>query len=100
MVRRMDFSTTSHAQAVAIVASGKITSQPPPLWMAKRTDAKLQMVRGGKGYAVLPFGGTGVSCSQRLEVLLPDGTSCGARDYPIAAGACDTRDLALSADGT
>jgi hypothetical protein len=29
-----------------------------------------------------------------------DGTSCGAREYPIAAGTRDTGDLTLAMDGT
>ena len=33
-------------------------------------------------------------------MLAPDGKSCGARDYPLAAGTCDTLDLALGMDGT
>jgi hypothetical protein len=49
---------------------------------------------------VLPYAATGVACSQRLEVVAPDGTSCGSREYPIAAGTCDTHDLSLGADGT
>ena len=58
------------------------------------------MARGGRGYAVVPYGAKNVTCSQRIEVVAPDGTSCGAREYPIAAGTCDTHDMALGADGT
>jgi len=35
-----------------------------------------------------------------VEVVAPDGTSCGQRDYAVAAGNCDTKDLAMGADGT
>jgi hypothetical protein len=41
-----------------------------------------------------------VNCSQPVEVIAPDGTSCGATDYPIAPGACDTLALTLAEDGT
>jgi integrase len=37
---------------------------------------------------------------QHVEVVGSDGTSCGAADYLIAAGNCDTKDLMLAADGT
>jgi hypothetical protein len=68
--------------------------------MTARPNARLQLTRGGRAYAVLPLGAVDVPCTQSLEVVAPDGTSCGARDYPIAAGTCTTRDLALGADGT
>jgi len=57
---------------------------------------------GYRGAAVLalPLGAKGVLCTQRVEVVAPDGTSCGATDYPIAGGTCDTLDLNLGADGT
>src|SRR5947209_2127859 len=45
-------------------------------------------------------GGTGVACTQRLEIVAPDGTSCGATDYVIASGTCDTFEMRLAADGT
>src|SRR6267143_636693 len=56
--------------------------------------------RGGQAYAALPLGASNVACTQRLELLAPDGTSCGARDYQIAAGTCSTGDLTLGLDGT
>jgi hypothetical protein len=98
MVRRMDGSRNS--QALVVVPSGKDTVQPAPDWMVARSDRRLQLARGGRAYAVLPYGATGVDCTQRLEILAPDGTSCGTRDYAIASGKCDTMDLTLGADGT
>ena len=68
--------------------------------MVARPDTRLQIVRGGRAYAVLPYGAKGVACAQRIEVVAPDGSSCGARDYPIAAGNCDTHQLSVGADGT
>jgi len=47
-----------------------------------------------------PYGAKGVACTQRIEVVAPDGSSCGARDYPIAGGNCDTHQLSVGADGT
>jgi hypothetical protein len=98
LVRRIDGG--AHAQALVIATSGSTTVQTPPDWMRARTDTRLQIARGGHAYAVLPLGAKAVSCSQRVEVVAPDGTSCGATDYPIATGTCDTHDLALGADGT
>jgi len=68
--------------------------------MKARTDTRLQIARQGRAYAVLPMGAKGVSCSQRVEIVAPDGASCGATDFPIASGTCDTHDLVLGADGT
>jgi len=99
-VWRMDFSSTTHAQALVMVASGKPSVTPAPAWLVARPDTRPQIARAGRAYAMLPFGANGVACSQRLEVVAPDGTSCGATDYPIAAGTCDTRDLTVAADGT
>lgn len=98
LVRRMDGA--SHAQALVVVESGRATVSPAPDWMQSRRDVKLQIARGGKAYAALPLGANGVSCRQRVEVVAPDGTSCGATDYPIAGGTCDTSELLLGADGT
>jgi hypothetical protein len=100
VVRRMDGYNPTHAHALVTVASGSATAQPAPAWMTSRPDTRLQVARGEHAYAVLPAGAKAVTCSQRLEVLAPDGTSCGAADYPIAAGICDTYDLTLAADGT
>ena len=103
-VRRMDYTYsqigTYHAQALVPVASGQPSVQPAPAWMVARPDTRLQIVRGGRAYAVLPYGAEGVACTQRIEVVATDGSSCGARDYPIAAGNCDTHQLSVGADGT
>jgi hypothetical protein len=103
-VRRMDYSYAQpgifHARALAVVDSGQPSVHAPPAWMASRPDTRLQITRSGRGYAVVPYGAKAVTCSQRIEVLAPDGASCGGRDYPIASGTCDTHDLALGADGT
>ena len=104
VVRRMDYSYAQpgvfRSQALVLVDSGKPSVRPAPEWMASRPNTRLDMARGGRGYAVVPYGAKNVTCSQRIEVVAPDGTSCGAREYPIAAGTCDTHDMALGADGT
>ena len=98
LVRRMD--GPSRSQALAVLGSGSAKVEPPPAWMASRRDVRLQIARGGKAYAVLPLGAEGVPCTQTVEIVAPDGTSCGATNYPIAAGTCDTHDVTLGADGT
>ena len=68
--------------------------------MASRRDVKLQIARGGKAYATLPLARRGVQCTQRVEMIAPDGTPCGATDYAISAETCDTQELKMGADGT
>lgn len=98
VVRRRDGA--SQAQALVTLDSGATAVHDAPGWMTARPDVKLQLARGGKAYAVLPLAATGAACSQRVELVAPDGTSCGSADYFIAAGACDTFELWLGADGT
>jgi hypothetical protein len=102
MVRRMDTDYISgiHAHALVVLASGEVTARAAPDWMTARPDTRLQIAPLGTSYAVLPYGAPGVACTQRIEVLAPDGTSCGTRDYPIASGTCDTADLNVGEDGT
>jgi hypothetical protein len=97
-VRRVDDG--AHAQALVVVASGNAAVSPAPDWMKARPDVKLQIARGGRAYAALPYGGANEKCSQRLEIVAPDGTSCGARDYAVASGTCDLGELTLGFDGT
>jgi hypothetical protein len=110
------FSYTPSARALVVVASGAASVRPAPGWMTSRPDGRLQIARGGRAYAVLPYGANEVACSQRIEVVAPDGTSCGTADYPLSTtrsvtqcsprdyptipGACNTHDLTLGADGT
>ena len=102
MVRRMDtdYVTGMHATALALVASGTATVSPPPAWMTARPDTRLQMARNGRAYAVLPYGRPNTACTQTVEIVAADGTSCGSRDFPIAAGTCFTQDLMMGFDGT
>jgi hypothetical protein len=103
-VQRVDYTYsqigTYHAHALVLVGSGQPSVQPAPDWMVARPDTRLQIVRGGRAYAVIPYGAKGAACTQRIEVVAPDGSSCGARSYPIASGNCDTHQLSVGADGT
>ena len=100
LVRRMDLYGGPRALALAVASSGAPEVRQAPDWMVSRRDVQLQLARGGGAYAALPYGGSSVACVQRVEVLAPDGTSCGWRDYPLAGGTCNTRDLTLGFDGT
>jgi hypothetical protein len=96
----MDSDHGLHALALVVIPSGTTAVSAAPNWMSSRRDVQLEIARGGRAYAALPYGARQVTCSQRVEVLASDGTSCGSRDFPIAAGTCDTRDVTLGADGT
>jgi hypothetical protein len=100
LVRRMDFDGHYHALALVTVASGQPMVAAAPEWMVSRRDVRLEIARDGRAYATLPYGAPNVACTQRVEVLAPDGTSCGSRDYPLAAGTCDTGAMTLGLDGT
>ena len=100
LVRRMDLDRTFHALVLVVVPSGSTTASAAPEWMISRRDVKLEITRGGRAYVALPYGAHQVTCSQRVEVFAQDGTSCGSRDFPIAVGTCDTRDVTQGADGT
>lgn len=100
VIRRMDQTDVRHAKALVTLGSGSAAPAPVPDWMARRPDTRLQPARGGRAYAVLPYGAAAGPCTQRLEIVAADGTSCGTRDYPIAAGTCDTQELKLGLDGT
>jgi hypothetical protein len=103
MVRRMDYSYSERvfrSQALAVVDGGMPSVRAAPDWMASRPNTRLEVARGRRGYAVVPYGAKGVPCTQHVEVLAPDGASCGALEYRIADGTCDTHDMAVGTDGT
>jgi hypothetical protein len=103
VVSRLDpdaYRLRRHAHALVLVESGSSTVRPVPQWMIDRPDTRLRVARGGKAYAVLPLGASEVPCTQRVEIVAPDGTSCGMRDFPIASGTCETKDLTTGSDGT
>jgi hypothetical protein len=105
-VKRVDQQTDADgrpfrtAQWLVTVAAGQNTAQVAPQWLTSRASTTLSLARGGKAYALLPLGAPGADCNQRIEVLAPDGTSCGFFDAGIARGQCRTEDLALGLDGT
>ena len=100
LVRRIDSDHGLHSQPLVVLESGAASASAAPDWMVARRDVQFHLARNNHAYATLPYGAPNVLCSQRVEVLAADGTSCGTRDYSIAAGNCDTGDLTMSADGT
>src|SRR3954470_3565059 len=105
-VRRVDQQIDSTgrpwrtAQWLVTVPAGQATSHDAPQWLKDRANTNLALARGGKAYAVLPMGAPDVDCTQKIDVLAPDGTSCGTLDMTVASGRCRTEDVALSFGGT
>jgi len=95
----MDWAGTLHSQALVIVTTAGVVSAAPA-WMTSRPDTRIQVSPDRLSYAFLPYGEQAVNCSQHVDVVAPDGTTCGTLSYPIAAGSCDTRDMAMGEDGT
>src|SRR5439155_14603761 len=100
LVYRMDYDGSTHSRAVAVLQGLSTTPMTPAGWLQARPDSRVQIARGGRAYAVFPLGAKGVTCSQRVEIVTPDGTSCGSREYALAQGSCDTQDLTVGAGGT
>jgi hypothetical protein len=73
---------------------------PPPAWLAARPGKDLHMVRGGKGYAVLPMPENSAACEQEVEVISPSGQVCGSTMFSIGGGACATSSIIVGYDGT
>jgi len=61
--------------ASGVLPSGATKFVPRPQWLAARTDGPLALVRGRGAYAYVPAGPSN-PCTNRLEVLAPDGTVC------------------------
>jgi hypothetical protein len=105
-VRRMDQQNDPNgrpyrtAQWLVTVPPGVAHADPAPQWMKDRPNTNLAIARSGHAYAVLPMGAPGASCAQSVELVSPDGTSCGSFDVSIGTGTCRTEDMALSRDGT
>jgi hypothetical protein len=72
-----------------------------PAWLAARPNVLLHMVHGGTGYAVIPQAGArNPTCQQTIEVVAPDGTSCGTASFAVDAAVCTTSSIIVGYDGT
>ena len=100
VIERGLYGSDSDIERLGIVRAGETFVRPVPDWVMSRPNSTFQMTRGTRAYAVLPLPAKNVSCTQRVEVIAADGTSCGHSDYPIAPGTCDTNALTVGVDGT
>ena len=71
-----------------------------PSWLSSRPNTRLEIVRGGAAYALLPMGAFGATCAPPVEVVAPGGQSCGNHALALGPGTCDTYDVTLGKDGT
>lgn len=86
---------------VAQLDSLATASSAAPDWLQARPNVRLHMVRGGKGYAVLPVEAQDAQdCVQNLEVVSPSGKSCGTTSFRAASGSCRTGPITVGYDGT
>jgi hypothetical protein len=60
----------------------------------------MELARGRKAYAFLPWERDEAVCHQQIELLAVSGGSCGKLDFPVDGRACHTRELRLGFDGT
>jgi hypothetical protein len=82
-----------------LLQPGSTSGSAVPDWLAARPDTHFEVARGGKAYVFLPYGRNG-ACTQRVDIVAPDGTSCGGFDLKMSDGTCTTFDLVLGLDGT
>lgn len=81
--------------------SASTAATAPPAWLAALPNTKLVIVRGGLGYAVIPFGGASVPrCEQTVELRSPSGTLCARVTFKQTEAACVTKALDIGRDGT
>src|SRR6185436_10924853 len=57
------------------IDAGATAFTAAPSWLATRSGVSLHMVRGGRGYAVLPGAQSSSKCEQTVEVVSPSGQS-------------------------
>jgi hypothetical protein len=74
---------------------GATAVEPAPCWLASRPATELALVRGGTAYASLHRGSE--ECDRVVEVLTPEGKTCGFVPVSGTDGRCE---LAVGRDGT
>ncbi len=69
-----------------VFRDGVAAVDSPPAWLAARPGTRLATIRGGNGYAALPFrnGATGKADQTTVELLTAAGASCGKLTVPAA----------------
>src|SRR5947209_2999777 len=76
---------------VAILTAGSAVAHELPDWLAARDGFDLEIIRGGRGYALIPR--NGAPDRKTLELISPVGERCGATTFPIGG-------LSVGFDGT
>ena len=77
-------------------ASGATSEGPLPPGLEGR-QGRLERVREGRAYALL-LPAQSEACGRRVEVLAPDGTTCGTLTF--GAETCQNQQLVLGAEGS
>jgi len=72
---------------------------PRPAWLSSRDKLPLVFVRSSRAYAVPSFVSS-TRCQKQIELLLPDGTSCGAIETSEADDCPDGGAPMVGARGT
>ncbi len=71
---------------VAAFRDGATTVEAPPSWLVSRAGKRLAVLPGGRGYALLggdlDTGGSPDGTPPDVELLTPDGRSCGKLAVP------------------
>jgi hypothetical protein len=103
-VRRVDsadfMGKDLRSHYLCVVGSGAPKCDSPPDWLSSRENVRIQAIRSGTAYAVLPDPATVAQCEQTVELVDSGGASCGIVRLRMADGPCRTRALAVGKDGT
>jgi hypothetical protein len=105
-LRRMDAEASTpsaprrSSQWIAMLPSAQPRMDPVPDWLAQRPDTNMELARGRKAYAFVPWEKDEAVCGQRVEILAVSGAACGKLDFPIDGRPCRTRELRVGSDGT
>jgi hypothetical protein len=105
-VRRVDQQNDSDGRPyrtgrwLVTLPAGSAVPETAPKWLIDRPNTGMALARSRAAYAMLPMGAPDADCAQKVEVMAPDGTSCGSLDATIASGRCRTEDFGLGLDGT
>jgi hypothetical protein len=103
-VRRVDATDSSgkvrSSRYLCVVGVGETSCGAMPQWLASLRDQRIEPIRNGAAYALLPDQTAASDCTQHVELLDANGTSCGGADLPMAQGSCTTQPLSVGREGT
>jgi Divergent InlB B-repeat domain len=75
----------------SVFRAGSASPDPVPPWLASHPNYDLEVIRGGRGYALIPR--SGAADNKTLELFAADGTHCGSTTFPVGG-------LNVGLDGT